>query len=714
VAHAEHSQEPGSPDRLRHFLWIGLSACSTTMLLASTNLLCQNIAVIPLLWVFPLSVYLLSFILTFESNRWYRRKIFWPLYFVMLGATMKAAFNERQGETVFLIALYCVTLFTVCMVCHGELARSKPEPRRLTGFYLMVALGGALGGAFVVLVAPHIFLGFWEFQVGLIGCGFLLAAAYALGKPATADKPGQERELGIWTVVLILLLLCQDIAMIPLLWIVPLSLYLLSSILTFNSNRWHRKKVFWPLYFGALGAIMKSALNGRGHETGFLVALCCAVLFAVYLVFRGELARPKGEPGRLTGFNPMMALGGAALGGAFVVLAAPHIFLRFSDFRVGLIGCGLLLGAAYALRKPVEEPEPRLWTVALILLLAFLVKQLGSFIPNFETWPLVNHEYYTGTLLGAAYLARWAARRGKWKKPETLESSPVAGKPVASLLLLGMLVILANSRTQEGAHTLFRERNFFGTKAVLDNSDTVMLVSGNTVHGFEYTDPSKRRTPTAYYREESGVARILRDYPRGEDGSGHLRVGVIGMGAGTLAAYGRPGDVYRFYEIDPAMIAFSAGPKPYFHFVQDSAARVDTVLGDARLSLEREGARGELQKFDVLVVDAFSSDSIPVHLLTREATGVYIKHLRGRDGVLAFHISNRYLYLDPVILALSQAYGLNAVKVSQSGKWILMCANPEMLRLPDLVGIAIPLEPKKRPILWTDDYSNLFEVVGPP
>src|SRR6202048_1472227 len=185
----EYREVAQAPGKLRYLLWMGLSACSTTMLLASTNLLCQDIAVIPLLWVVPLSLYLLSFILTFDSNRWYRRKIYWPLYFLVLGAAMKTTFNESNGETVFLIVLYCVTLFTVCMVCHGELARSKPEPRRLTGFYLMVALGGALGGAFVVLVAPHVFLGLWEFHVRLIGCGFLLTAAYALARrKPMADK----------------------------------------------------------------------------------------------------------------------------------------------------------------------------------------------------------------------------------------------------------------------------------------------------------------------------------------------------------------------------------------------------------------------------------------------------------------------------------------------------------------------------------------------
>jgi hypothetical protein len=563
----EYREDTLAPGKLRYLLWMGLSACSTTMLLASTNLLCQDIAVIPLLWVVPLSLYLVSFILTFDSNRWYRRKICWPLYFLVLGAAMKTTFNESHGETVFLIVLYCVTLFTVCLVCHGELARSKPEPRRLTGFYLMVALGGALGGAFVVLVAPHVFLGFWEFHVGLIGCGFLLTAAYALAR----RKPVAD-----------------------------------------------------------------------------------------------ELPAAAGKP--------------ATAG------------------------------------RPGQEPEHGTWTVALIVLLAFLIPQLGRLIPNFDTWPMVNHEYYTGPLVVLCYLLWWAARRGKQNKTEIVEASKVEWKPVASLLLLGMFGIFAYSYTQlAGAHALFRERNFFGAKYVVDGVGTVMLVSGTTVHGFEYKDPAQRHTPTSYYQEESGVGRVLRDYPRGEAGRDQLRVGLIGMGAGTLAAYGRLGDVYRFYEIDPAVVALSAGAKPYFHFVEDSAARVDTVLGDARLSLEYEAERGELQKFDVLAVDAFSGDSIPVHLLTREATGVYLRHMRGRNGVLAFHVSNRYLNLDPVIVGLGQAYGLSAIEVRiQSSEWILLSANPEMFRLPDLAAIATPVKLPKKPVFWTDDYSNLLEVVGRP
>lgn len=702
------SRDASPIDKARYFLWLGLSACSTIMLLATTNLLCQDIAVIPLLWVAPLAIYLLSFILSFTSNRWYQRKIYWPVYFAMLGGALKTSFNRGQGETALLVALYCATLFVACMICHGELARSKPEPRGLTRFYLMVAVGGALGGVFVALVAPHIFLGFWEFQVGLIGCGFLLAVACALSK--SSENP----EIGLWTVALTLLLLCRDVAVVPALWMVPLVLYLLGSILKHESNQGQQGKVFWPLYFGLLGAVMMSTFQERGGETAFLVALGCIAACIAGIVCGGEFTGWNAGQRRWTGCNPLVALGGV-LSGGLVVLAAPHLALDRWGFGATLLGCAVLLAAASGLRKQIQDLEPGLWTVALIFLLAFLVKQFGGFIPNFETWPVVNNEYYTGALLSSAYLGWWATRKGIKREPEALGAPPITGKRVAYVLLLGMLMITASIHTKMAGAVVFRERNFFGTTSVVNNLDEVMILSGSTIHGFEFRDPARRRTPTSYFQEDSGIGRILRDYPRSANGGNPLRVGLIGMGAGTLAAYGRPGDVYKYYEIDPAVIALSEGANPYFHFVQDSAARVDIALGDARLTLEREAGSGDLQRFDVLAVDAFSSDSIPMHLLTRDVMGTYLKHMRGRDGVIAFHISNRYLNLDPVVMALGQAYELSAVKVqTKTSKWILLCANPEMLRLPDLVGVATPVSLQKGPVLWTDDYSNLFQVLQRP
>jgi spermidine synthase len=183
------------------------------------------------------------------------------------------------------------------------------------------------------------------------------------------------------------------------------------------------------------------------------------------------------------------------------------------------------------------------------------------------------------------------------------------------------------------------------------------------------------------------------------------------MGIGTLASYARAGDYFRFYEIDSAVAQLSLGPRPYFQFLKDSAASIDLVMGDGRLSLEREAARGDLQRFDILAADAFSADAVPAHLLTREAMGIYLQHVR-RGGVLAFNISNRFLDLAPVIAGLAKAFRLNAVQVrDQYSIWILLSQDSEIFRTPDLKRRETSIVLAREPLLWSDDYSNLFAVL---
>jgi hypothetical protein len=265
------------------------------------------------------------------------------------------------------------------------------------------------------------------------------------------------------------------------------------------------------------------------------------------------------------------------------------------------------------------------------------------------------------------------------------------------------------------SHVIFRERNFYGIKSVLDERDDLKLISGSIVHGLQLKDPSVRDLPTAYYSFGSGVGALLKNFPRTAAQANGMRVGTIGMDVGTLTAYDEADDYYRFYEIDPAVLDISTGNQPYFSFVRDSRAKVDVVLGDARLSLEAEGSRGDWQKFDVLVVDAFSSDAIPVHLLTREAVALYLQHMRNRDGVLAFHVTNRHLDLDPVLAALASCYHLTAIRVANhSTTWIILTANPARLPVPvdDVSGKPVIVSlGKNRQVLWTDSYSNLFQVM---
>jgi len=190
------------------------------------------------------------------------------------------------------------------------------------------------------------------------------------------------------------------------------------------------------------------------------------------------------------------------------------------------------------------------------------------------------------------------------------------------------------------------------------------------------------------------------------------------MGAGTLAATGLPGDVFRFYEINPDVYRFSSGQQPYFTFLNDSPAQIEVAIGDARVSLEREAARGDLQKFDVLVLDAFSSDAIPMHLLTREAFGVYLQHLRGPKSVVIVHISNRTLDLGPVVAGLAQEFGMHTARSMPislatylwSSDWILLSRDAASLDVAELKETEVPFPAAAKPILWTDDYSNLLRV----
>jgi hypothetical protein len=241
------------------------------------------------------------------------------------------------------------------------------------------------------------------------------------------------------------------------------------------------------------------------------------------------------------------------------------------------------------------------------------------------------------------------------------------------------------------------------------------MAHGITVHGLQFIG-ADRDLPTTYYVKDGGAGLAILNHPRyGQN----LRVGMLGVGAGTLAIYGQPGDAYRLYEINPVVTDLAQGRGGYFSFVRDSQADVTMVLGDARISLERELAENGSQEFDVLALDTFSSDSIPVHLVTREAMGLYLEHLAS-DGIIAAHITNLHLDLQPVFWGLAEYYGLSMVRLEYKGDnnggyashWILLARDPALLLVPaiqdhaeDLSGYSTDLK------LWTDDYSNLFQIL---
>jgi SAM-dependent methyltransferase len=470
---------PGWSVRL---LWLGLAASASVLLLAVTNHLTQDVAAIPFLWILPLSVYLLSFILCFESARSYRRGLFVPLLFAALAFMAYEMWWEHKTIEIRLaIALFGLALFICCMVCHGELARLKPHPRYLTGFYVTVSLGGAFGGLFVGLVAPYVFHAYYEFPSGM--------------------------------------------------------------------------------------------------------ALCAAVTF---LAFGRELWRMP----RLVKFA----------GTALLVLA------------------------------------------------------LGGYI-----WFLVH-----------------------------LMRAMVSGYIVVARNFYGQLRVSeeGDPRVDEDAHRT--------------------LIHGTINHGEQMLREEYRRQPITYFCPESGIGRAMRSLegaPR--------RIGVLGLGVGTLAAYGKTGDTIRIYEINPMVLDLA---QREFSYLRDTPAKVEVTMGDGRLSLESESS----QQFDILVMDAFSGDSVPVHLVTREAFATYFRHLKP-GGILAVNVTNRYLNLAPVMERAAAAFGKVALyydfDTDESDflcfacTWTLVMDRATADRHPELYKRATVLKQKGKFRTWTDDFSNMYSIL---
>jgi len=429
----------------------------------------------------------------------------------------------------------------------------------------------------------------------------------------------------------------HDVASVPFLWILPLTLYLVTFILCFEGRGWYKRHIFLGPMLIAVAAMAWSLHEDRGIEDiKESVALFSAGLFVCCMFFHGELANLKPAPRHLTSFYLMVSLGGA-LGGVLVGFVAPRVFPTYYEFGAGLI--------------------------VTLCLAVYVVRRMPLFVPllvvgciGFSSYHIY---YYIKSLSG---------------------------------------------------HALVMTRNFYGTLRVRDvgsgEEGVRRLMHGVIMHGEQYRTPSMRDEPTTYYGRTSGVARAILESPPAP-----RRIAVIGLGTGTLAAYGRPGDVYRFYEINPDVVDVA---RSHFTFLSDSRAKVETVLGDARLTMEREAP----QNYDVIAIDAFSSDSIPVHLVTREAMAVYLKHLKP-DGVLAFHVTNRFLRLAPVVKAIADEYRLRTALVVDDAEesdlaktdWVLVSRNGKLLEQEAIASAASEIETIAGLKVWTDDYNNLFRIL---
>jgi len=466
--------------------------------------------------------------------------------------------------------------------------------------------------------------------------------------------------------------ICQDVAVVPFLWVLPLSLYLLSFILAFDHSWWYQRWLFALLFVAALAGVVWALFQGVDASIRAQISVHCAAVFVGCMICHGEVFRLRPAPAGLTGYFLTIAAGGA-LGGTFVALAAPHLFNRFIEYQIALVGTAVLLLAALWLdpASPLHRGRQlAAWmasSVVMACLVIAFVKQLDK-----ESVEVTRTKH-----VDASGNETWTNRID--------------------------------------AVTVSVSRNFYGVLSVKERdpdkpaSRRFALFHGGINHGLQYAPGNENEfSVTTYYTSSSGVGMAIRAFPRRTQ-----RIGVVGLGTGSIAAYAEKGDYFRFYEINPEVIRLASSRFTYLRHVRELGAVVDVVEGDARLSMESEAP----QDLDLIVLDAFSGDAVPTHLLTREAFETYYKHLRP-DGVIAVHATNKHLWLPPVIGGLAAEFGRKAVLISDNAEeqadgyatdWVLVTNNRAVL---DSEPVRLHGEdPKRGKSLWTDEHTSLFEIL---
>jgi spermidine synthase len=586
--------------------------------------------------------------------------VFW-----LLTALIGLPFFALSATSPLLQAWYAnsiATTTTEASVTHQDAATNQAMPAfRLFALSNLASLLALV--AYPALIEPHFAL---HAQTVAWSIGFVIFVVAAVAvvwqssrlntpatEPADFSRPGSRPPVSTRAVWILLaacgsLLLCavtsylgQNVAAIPLLWVLPLATYLLSFVLAFNGTRFYPRWLMLRLVAVALGSVGYLLYDTHvSLRLQLTVPFFVVTLFVACLFCHGELHRLRPSSQYATSFYLSIAAGGA-LGAFFVGIIAPVFFSANYE-----LACSLILTAAAALIVTWEQ--------------------------------------------GTAWRLFWLA---------------------GVVATFALLFIEAQSYSED---TTVQLRSFYGTlrvrKALHPPGATLIrtLLHGTITHGTQIFGNDLRTTPTTYYAYDSGVGIALRlccgEQPR--------RVGVIGLGAGTLAAYGRRGDVFRFYEIDPLVEQLA---REVFTYIRESPAAIQVVIGDGRLSLAAEPP----QEFDVLVIDAFSGDAVPVHLLTTQAMALYQRHLRP-GGILAFHISSQYLNLAPVVWQQANYAGLPVVLIDShdneargefSADWVLVTANKDFLSRPEVRHDAKEIEIINGLRLWTDDYNSLLPLL---
>ena len=516
----------------------------------------------------------------------------------------------------------------------------------------------------------------WSVGYGVFALLMLFTAYRLFGKHVEQAKPedisaatSAATKTGFGTLLLWLLFsatsvilmvsttnaMTQNIPPTPFLWILPLCIYLLTYIICFNNDKWYVRR-YWLLCFGCCSlAAILMFYTGSQFNIVAQVVVYAMILFFACMLCHGELARLKPDPNKLTLFYLIIAVGGL-MGSIFTSIVAERIFTQYYEFPVG---------------------------IALVYLL-FIVTLRKEKADNVLVEAPLKQNYYL-TLAG-----------------------------IAGLVVFGLYFLQLNDLYYK--NDVHNSRNFYGTLSVKDLSNsgepTRVLFDGATSHGTQSLSPASKNTPTSYYRFNTGVALALQhggaDKPK--------KVAIIGLGTGTLASYGQSADDYVFYELNPNV---ARAANDYFSYLADSKANVTVRLGDARVTLQNELQQLGSQQYQVMVVDAFSSDSIPVHLLTLEAFQLYWQHLT-EQGMLVLHITNTHLDLLPLVATLAESsgkkmfhfYSASDDDAKHTAEWVVVTNNDDFINNKDILYKATYFTLKKeQSILWTEEYSNLMSVI---
>ncbi len=509
----------------------------------------------------------------------------------------------------------------------------------------------------------------------------------------------------------------SNIAAIPLFWVVPLALYLLTFVVAFSP----RIRLSIPVLGWVVGLLLLLAVaefREGGHLFGRVsFAIHLAVLTGVGLLCHGRLASLRPDRSRLTEYYLWIAVGGC-LGGAFNALAAPLLFDSIAEYPIALAMAALLVPDATRTAVPTRARLLRfaadVLAAAVVGVAAVVISRLFPTTATAARWLVVLSIGVPGLL--ALALIGWPRR-----------------------FAIAVCVLLAVTWTSVRSpwSALFRERTFYGVHRVVETTGPALtvtnengqegiiaqhlhiLIDGSTRHGVQSLDPQRRRVPSTYFHPSGPLGDIVRGL---RERGPIAEVGIIGLGAGTIAAYGAAGEHITYFEIDPAVARLAQNPA-YFTYLTDSPAKISIVLGDGRRRLA-ECADG---RFDLLILDAFSSDAIPVHLLTREAVALYLRKLKP-GGCLALHLTNGYLALEPVVSAIAAdlhvpaalKYDLSRTpeqefEAKDYAKWaVLTQTNIDDFPIRNVDGwVLLPADPESNPskYLWTDDRSNLVALL---